>query len=54
MKHSPVHHAEKQRWKYTYFKKPWRREQWMAVVEQRLHDRKELWFPYYDWFIQFD
>ena len=31
---------------YTYFKKRCRRERRMAVVEQKLHDRKELWFPY--------
>ena len=31
---------------YTYFKKHCRRERRMAVVERKLHDRKELWFPY--------
>ena len=31
---------------YTYFKKRCRRERRMAVVERKLHDRKELWFPY--------
>ena len=31
---------------YTYFKKRCRREQRMAVVEWKLHDRKELWFLY--------
>ena len=31
---------------YTYFKKRCRREWRMAVVERKLHDRKELWFPY--------
>ena len=30
---------------YTYFKKR-RGERRMAVVERKLHDRKELWFPY--------
>ena len=30
---------------YTYFKKRCRRERRMAVVERKLHDRKELWFP---------
>ena len=29
---------------YTYFKKR-RRERRMPVVERKLHDRKELWFP---------
>ena len=33
-----------ERWIYTYFKKRCRREQRMAVVERKLHDRKELWF----------
>ena len=31
---------------YIYFKKHCQRERRMAVVEQRLHDRKELWFPH--------
>ena len=31
---------------YTYFKKRCRRERRMAVVERKLHDRKEPWFPY--------
>ena len=31
---------------YTYFKKRCRRERRMAVVERKLHDRKELWLPY--------
>ena len=31
---------------YTYFKKRCRGERRMAVVERKLHDRKELWFPY--------
>ena len=31
---------------YTYFKKRCRRERRMAVVERKLHDRRELWFPY--------
>ena len=31
---------------YTCFKKRCRRERRMAVVERKLHDRKELWFPY--------
>ena len=31
---------------YTYFKKRCRTERRMAVVEGKLHDRKELWFPY--------
>ena len=31
---------------YTYFKKRCWREWRMAVVERKLHDRKELWFPY--------
>ena len=31
---------------YTYFKKRCRRERRMAVVERKLHDRKELRFPY--------
>ena len=31
---------------YTHFKKRCRRERRMAVVERKLHDRKELWFPY--------
>ena len=31
---------------YTHFKKRFRRERRMAVVELKLHDRKELWFPY--------
>ena len=32
--------------RYTYFKKRCRRERRMAVVERKLHDRKELWFPH--------
>ena len=31
---------------YTYFNKRCRRERRISVVERRLHDRKELWFPY--------
>ena len=31
-------------YRYTYFKKRCRRERGMAIVEQKLHDRKELWF----------
>ena len=31
---------------YTCFKKRCRRKRRMAVVEWKLHDRKELWFPY--------
>ena len=31
---------------YTYFKKRCQRERRMAVVERKLHDRKERWFPY--------
>ena len=31
---------------YTYFKKRCRRVRRMAIVERKLHDRKELWFPY--------
>ena len=31
---------------HIYLKKKRRRERRMAVVEQRLHDRKELWLPY--------
>ena len=31
---------------YTYFKKRCRRERRMAVVERKLHDQMELWFPY--------
>ena len=31
---------------YTYFKKRCRRERRMAVVERKLHDRKELWVTY--------
>ena len=32
---------------YTYFKNRRRTERRMAVVERKLHDRKELWFPYF-------
>ena len=31
---------------YTYFKTLCRREQQIAVVERKLYDRKEPWFPY--------
>ena len=31
---------------YTYSKHRCRKEQRLAVVERKLHDRKELWFPY--------
>ena len=31
---------------YIYSKHRCRKEQRLAVVERRLHDRKELWFPY--------
>ena len=31
---------------YTYFEKRCRRERRMSAVERKLHDRKELWFPY--------
>ena len=31
---------------YTYFQKGCRGERRMAVVKRKLHDRKELWFPF--------
>ena len=37
---------ENERLMDTYFKNRCRRERRMAVVEQKLHARKELWFPY--------
>ena len=33
---------------YTYFKKRFKKRR-MAVVERKLYDRKEMWFPYLVW-----
>ena len=44
--------SHKKAFLYTYFKKHCRREWRMAVVERKLQDWKELWFPYFNVLLQ--